>query len=87
MDYAMIGKIEKAKRYAEERDRIQFSNFEVTIRGENNTHTVKYDNNRWQCTCSFFHSHGVCSHTMAMERVLEKMIPSRSSSAAAGSED
>ena len=27
MDYGMIGKIEKAKRYAQERDRIQFSDF------------------------------------------------------------
>ena len=36
MDYGMIGKIEKAKRYAEERDRILFTRFTVTFDGDNN---------------------------------------------------
>jgi len=45
MDYGMIGKIEKAKRYAEERDRIKFNSFSVTIQGENNPHTVTYSDN------------------------------------------
>jgi len=35
MDYGMIGKIEKAKRYAEERDRIRFNQFSVTFDGDN----------------------------------------------------
>ena len=39
MDYGLIGKIEKAKRYAEERDRIHFNDFTVTMTGENNSHT------------------------------------------------
>ena len=32
MDSGLIGKIEKAKRYAEERDRVQFSSFEANIK-------------------------------------------------------
>lgn len=75
MDYGMIGKIEKAKRYAEQRDRIKFSAFTVTLEGENNPHTVRYDHGQWECDCSFFGSRGVCSHTMAMERVLNGMLP------------
>ncbi len=75
MDYGMIGKIEKAKRYAEERDRINFEEFVVTFDGENNPHTVRFSAGKWQCDCDFFQSRGVCSHTMALERILEQMIP------------
>jgi hypothetical protein len=39
MDYGMIGKIEKAKRYAEERaDRIRFVSFTVEVNGSNSKH-------------------------------------------------
>jgi hypothetical protein len=75
MDYGMIGKIEKAKIYAEERDRIQFQSLHVNIRGDNDmTHEVSYDDGVWYCDCDFFNSRGVCSHTMAMERVLVNMV-------------
>ena len=74
MDYGLIGKIEKAKRYAEERDRITFQEFTVTFEGENNNHTVTYDQGVWQCTCDFFQTRGRCSHTMALETILEDMV-------------
>ena len=74
MDYGMIGKIEKAKRYAQERQRFHFSSFTVTMTGENNPHTVHFENNDWQCDCDFFRSRGRCSHTMALEFILEGMI-------------
>lgn len=74
MDYGMIGKIEKAKRYAEERNRIHFEQFRVVLEGDNNLHTVQYEQGRWQCDCDFFKTRGVCSHTMALERILEGMI-------------
>ena len=78
MDSAMIGKIQKAKRYAQERDRIVFDGFEVTMKGDHGTYTVTYDQGKWQCGCRFFSSHGVCSHTMALERILRGMlIPER----------
>jgi hypothetical protein len=75
MDYGMIGKIEKAKMYAQERNRIQFESFEVKISGDNNAHNIGYDSGKWHCDCDFFRSRGVCSHTMAMEKVLDEMIP------------
>jgi len=77
MDYGMIGKIEKAKRYAEERERIHFESFRATFDGDNNPHTVEYGIEGWKCDCDFFQSRGVCSHTMALERVLERMLPVR----------
>ncbi len=74
MDYGMIGKIEKAKRYAEERSRITFTQFSVTFEGENNDHTVNYQDGEWQCNCDFFQTRGRCSHTMALEMILEDMV-------------
>ncbi len=74
MDYGLIGKIEKARRYAEERDRFRFQRFEVAVRGDNNAHTVRYQDGEWACDCDFFRTHGRCSHTMALERLLEGML-------------
>lgn len=75
MDYGMIGKIEKAKRYAAEKDRIEFEALTVTFKGENNPHTVHLINGAWQCDCDFFQTRGRCSHTMALEIILEGMLP------------
>jgi hypothetical protein len=70
----MIGKIEKAKRYAQERDRMVFERFEVTMKGDHGIYTVSYNEGKWQCGCHFFAGHGVCSHTMALERILRGML-------------
>lgn len=75
MDYGMIGKIEKAKRYAQERDRVRFEALKVTFDGQNNPHTVYLENGEWRCDCDFFQSRGRCSHTMALEMILEGMLP------------
>jgi hypothetical protein len=74
MDSGMISKIQKAKRYAQERERIHFMEFEVTFRGDHNSYTVSYDNGQWSCGCRFFAKRGVCSHTMTLERVLGVML-------------
>ncbi len=75
MDYGMISKIEKAKIYSEERDRIEFESLKVRIQGDNNAdHVVEYHSGDWSCDCGFFGSRGVCSHTMAMERILADMV-------------
>jgi len=75
MDYGMIGKIEKAKRYAEQKDRIHIQELTVTFEGENNPHTVRLENSNWTCDCDFFHTRGRCSHTMALEMILKGMLP------------
>lgn len=74
MDSAMIGKIMKAKQYAQERDRMQFESFQVRFRGNHDSYLVSYHDGVWNCTCHFFSQRGVCSHTMALERVLENMV-------------
>jgi hypothetical protein len=75
MQSSLIGKIEKARRYAQETDRITFSEFTVKFRGEHNTYTTSLKDLKWHCTCDFFNNWKICSHTMAMERVLGNMLP------------
>ena len=75
MQSSLIGKIEKAKRYAQEKERVTFSEFSVKFRGENDTYTTGYKDGKWYCSCHFFSSWGLCSHTMALERILATMLP------------
>ena len=75
MNSSLIGKVEKAKRYSEERHRLRFRNFIVDFQGDNDAHSVGFDGQAWRCTCDFFTGRGFCSHTMALERVLEGMLP------------
>ena len=75
MDSSMISKIQKAKRYAEEPERITFKSFEADFRGEHGTYHLSYDRDEgWQCECNYFQTRGVCSHAMAMERLLGVMV-------------
>ena len=75
MDYGMIGKIDKAERYAAQKERIHIEALTVTLDGENNPHTVHLQDATWQCDCDFFQTRGRCSHTMALEMILEGMLP------------
>ena len=75
MNSSVIGKIEKAKIYAEERDRVRFDNFSASFRGEHDNHIVEYRDGNLVCSCLFFTGHGLCSHSMALQRILEDMLP------------
>ena len=75
MDSSLIGKVDKAKRYAQEQDRISFSEFALRFQGDHRAHQVTYRDALWKCSCDYFPIHGTCSHTMAMERILEGMLP------------
>jgi SWIM zinc finger len=72
---SVIGKIEKAKMYAQERERMQFSALSVRFHGENGDHDVSLADEKWHCTCEFFEGYGTCAHSMALEHVLEGMLP------------
>ena len=78
MNSGLIGKVDKAKRYAQERNRMHVSSLHVDFQGENDSHEVSLEGERWRCTCDFFEGWGACAHTMALERVLEGMIPTSS---------
>jgi len=74
MDYGLIGKMDKAKRYAEERERFSFTSFELKFHGDNNDHVVSYNNGKFQCDCEFFLTHERCAHSMALDELLKDMI-------------
>ena len=70
----MISKIQKSKQYAQEPERIRFVSFRVVFDGEHAVHQVAYEEGAWTCECRFFQQRGLCSHTMAMERLLGPML-------------
>jgi hypothetical protein len=74
MDSGMVSKVEKARRYAEETGRVRFRQFEAAFTGDHDIYSVSYDRGTWHCTCRFFSRRHVCSHTMAMERILTGMV-------------
>lgn len=74
MDSGMIGKIQKAKQYAQEKERFHFQALTVNIDGNNNKNTVTFDHGKWSCTCDFFHTRGRCTHTMAVEQLMDPML-------------
>ena len=75
MHSSLIGKIEKARRYAQEPERIGITQLSASFRGENDEHVVSYADGKWRCGCEFFRGWDVCCHTMAMERMLGAMLP------------
>jgi hypothetical protein len=74
MHSSVIGKIEKANRYAHELDRIAIDRLSLTFRGDNDTHRVSLESDRWQCNCHFFESGGSCAHVLTMQKVLGQML-------------
>ena len=75
MQSSLIGKVEKAKRYAQETERVTFSELSVKFRGEHNDYNTGYKDGQWHCSCQFFSNWGLCSHTMALQRILSNMLP------------
>ena len=74
MDYGMIGKIEKARRYAEQPERMTFKNFTTEFRGDNSLYTLTLNDKNWNCTCPGFKSHNICPHIMTLERLFRPML-------------
>lgn len=70
MDSAMIAKISKAREYADEPERMTLNSFSVIFSGRHQSYAVGFQHGKWQCECDFFAQRGVCSHTMAVEKVL-----------------
>lgn len=74
MDTGLMRKYEKAKQYSEERNRMHVENLVVHFSGRNNPHRVEFRNGAWHCDCEFFVGRDRCSHTMALEIVLQGMF-------------
>lgn len=75
MHSSVIGKIEKAHRYARELDRISVETLSLSFRGDNDTHHVSLGTDGWQCTCHSFESWQTCAHILALQDILGEMLP------------
>ena len=71
---SLISKIEKAKRYADEPERISYRNFKVAFRGDNGTHAVSLNGDDWSCEFDHFHTSGLGAHVMTLQRVFESHL-------------
>ncbi len=70
----IVSDVKKAKRYSQESDRIHIVHFDCRFDGYNKTHQISYDEGQWTSTASFFAQRGICSHTMALEKILKGFV-------------
>ena len=75
MHSSLIGKVEKANRYARELDRITIDRLALTFRGDNDTHHVSLDSGQWHCTCHYFDSWRTCVHVLTLQKIMGVMLP------------
>jgi hypothetical protein len=75
MHSSLIGKVEKANRYARELDRISIDRLALTFRGDNDTHHVSLDAGQWHCTCHYFESWASCVHLLTLQKIFGVMLP------------
>lgn len=77
MNSSIIGKIEKARRYAEEPERAAIRALHIVFHGDHDVYDVRLQDARWTCTCHSYEALGLgtCSHIMAVERLLGPMLP------------
>lgn len=75
MQSSLIGKIEKANRYAAEPGRVVLNSFSATFKGDNSENCVSFNNGKWGCTCNFFSHTGICSHVMALQKIYAQILP------------
>ncbi len=81
MDSSIIGKVDKARKYAEETERVSVTSFQATFHGKHDVYEVVFDSGSWLCQCLFFTTRGVCSHTMALQRILEDVLSTEKAAA------
>ncbi len=74
MRSSLIGKIEKARRYATEPGRVTLSSLSADFHGENAEHKVCYADGQWSCTCDFFGQWETCSHVMALQEMFRDRL-------------
>jgi hypothetical protein len=74
MDTSLINKIQKARDYAMEPERITFHTLTIEFQGDNNIYTLALGADGWSCTCPGFQKYGICPHVMAVEKLFKPML-------------
>lgn len=69
---ALIGKLKKANIYISEPERFFLkSASEIELRSEHGTRKLVISKGLWKCNCTFFLSHQICSHSIAVAEFLK----------------
>ncbi len=74
MDASMINKIQMAKAYAEQPERVTFHSMTIEFRGDNSTYVIALGPDGWSCSCAGFQKYGICPHVMAVEKLFQPML-------------
>jgi hypothetical protein len=70
----LIGKIEKARHYAQEPQRFTIDALHTNFHGGNHEHTIILKQHEWSCDCEAFHRHLTCAHVMALQKMFLPML-------------
>ena len=70
----MIGKIQKAKEYAEQPERVTFHTLVLEFVGDNSKYTVSLGADGWSCSCHGFEKYAICPHIMSLEKIFKPML-------------
>ena len=70
----LIGKIEKARHYAQEPQRFTIDSLQATFHGGNHDHIITLEHGDWQCDCVACQRHHTCAHIMALQKMLLPML-------------
>jgi len=70
----IVSDVKKAQRYTRERDRIRIRSFRCDFEGYNKRHLITYEDGIWDSSATFFAQRGICSHTMALEKILKGYV-------------
>ena len=78
MNAALVRKMQKAKDYAIQPERVNLTQCKITFKGRNDDHELLFDTGTWVCSCRFFKRQSTCSHVMAMQIMLDGMVANQS---------
>lgn len=70
----LIGKIEKARYYAQEPERFAINALTASFEGGNHGHAISLSEGTWSCDCGSFQRHHTCAHVMALQKLLSPML-------------
>ncbi len=74
MQSSLISKVQKARQYEAEPERVHVESLRVRFDGDNGSHTINFAQDHWDCDCEFFQVWATCSHTMALPKLLNDLV-------------
>ena len=74
MQSSLISKVQKARQYEAEPERVHVESLRVRFYGDNSSHTFTFAHDHRDCDCEFFQGWATCSHTMALPKLVNDLV-------------